>query len=182
MTNLPPAAFTLFVVLGLSGCGYNSLQQQDEAVKTSWSQVVSLYQRRADLISSLAATVKGVAATEKELIGVAESSARSGSMPAAAAVLNDPAAFATYLAVQERLTASLQRLMSLGAVYPQLQSDDNFLDLRAQLVETEDHITSARNRYIEAARLFNSTVRSFPTDLTARIFDYQPQPILSGDK
>jgi LemA protein len=181
MTNFPSAALTLFVVLGLSGCGYNSLQQQDEAVKASRSQVVSLYQRRADLISSLAATVKAVAASEQELIGAAESSARSGSMPAAT-VLNDPAAFATYLAVQERLTVSLQRLMGLGAVYPQLQSDDNFLDLRAQLVETEDHIASARNRYVQAARLFNSTVRSFPTDLTARIFDYQPQPVLSGDK
>src|SRR5690242_9586503 len=111
MTNRTPAAFTLWVVLSLSGCGYNSLQQQDEAVKTSWSQIVTLYQRRADLISSLAATVKGVAASEKELIGTAESSARSGSMSAAAAVLNDPAAFATYLAVQERLTVSLQRLM-----------------------------------------------------------------------
>ncbi|MGH8209348.1 MAG: LemA family protein [Steroidobacteraceae bacterium] len=169
----------LCTVLGLSGCGYSSLQQQDESVKTSWSEVVSQYQRRADLISSLAASVKGFAASEQELIGAAAAGARSGSMPAAPAALDDPAAFASYQAMQDRLTRSLRRLMGVSAAYPQLQSDANFHDLREQLAQTQRQIAAARNRYIEAAQTFNAMVRMFPTDLTARMFDFRPQPLLS---
>ena len=165
-------------VLGLSGCGYSSLQKQDEEVKTTWSEVVSQYQRRADLISSLADSVKGFAASEQTLIGATEATARSGSMPAAPAVLSDPSAFASYAALQDRLTESLRSLMGVSAAYPQLQSDANFLDLRAQLADTENHITDARNRYIEAVRTFNTSVRTFPTDLTAHMFDFHPKPSL----
>jgi|SRR6185437_7039497 len=167
-------------VLALCGCGYNSLQQQDEAVKTTWSEVVSQYQRRADLISSLATSVKGFAASEQALIGATEANARSGSKPAAPAVLNDPAAFASYQAMQEQLTQSLRSLMGISAAYPQLQSDANFVDLRAQLADTETRITDARNRYIEAVRAFNTTVRTFPTDVTARMFDFRPKPDLAS--
>lgn len=172
-------------LLALAGCGYNSLQQQDEAVKTSWSEVVSQYQRRADLISSLATSVKAtsektLAASEQALIGVTEANARSGSKPAAPAVLNDPAAFASYQAMQEQLTQSLRSLMGISASYPQLQSDANFLDLRAQLADTESRIADARNRYIEAVRAFNTTVRTFPTDVTARMFDFRARPDLPG--
>jgi LemA protein len=164
--------------LGLSGCGYKSLQQQDEAVKTSWSEVVSQYQRRADLISSLADSIKEFAASEQTLTR-AQTGARTGSQQESApAVLNDPAAFASYQALQEQLTSSLSNLIGLAASYPQLQSDANFRDLRAQLQETENHIADARNRYIEAVRTFNTTVRTFPTDLTARMFDFRPKPNL----
>jgi LemA protein len=165
-------------LLGLSGCGYKSLQQQDEDVKTSWSEVVSQYQRRADLISSLASSVKGFAASEQALIGVTEASARSGSVLVAPGVLNDPVAFASYQAMQDRLTQSLRNLMGLSAGYPQLQADANFLDLRAQLAQTEREIADARIRYIEAVRTFNTTVRTFPTDMTARMFDFRPMPSL----
>jgi LemA protein len=166
-------------VLGVSGCGYSSLQQQDEAVKTSWSEVVSQYQRRADLISSLADSVKGFTASEQALIGASEAGARTGAYPSLS-VLNDPAAFASYQAMQDQLGRSLGNLIGLASSDPQLQSDANFLDLRTQLRETEDRIADARNRYIEAVRIFNNTVRTFPTDLTARVFDFRPKPNLPG--
>lgn len=163
---------------GISGCGYSSLQQQDEAVKTSWSEVVDQYQRRADLISSLADAVKSFAASAQPLIGSAEAHARSGTEPATPAVLNDPAAFASYQAMQDQLDRSLRTLIGLAAAYPQLQEDANFVDLRAQLAETQSRIAAARNRYIEAVRVFNTTVRTFPTDLTAHMFDFRPRPNL----
>jgi LemA protein len=166
--------------LGLSGCGYSSLQQQDEAVKTSWSEVVSQYQQRADLISSLAGSVKGFAASEQALIGATAVGARTGTALAAPAVLNDPAAFASYQAMQDQLTRSLGNLIGLASSYPQLKEDANFLDLRSQLRESADRIADARNRYIEAVRIFNTTVRTFPTDLTARMFDFRPKPNLPG--
>jgi LemA protein len=168
------------VVLGISGCGYSSLQQQDEAVKTSWSEVVSQYQRRADLISSLADSVKGFAASEQAVIGATEAGARTGSLPTSLTVLNDPAAFASYQSMQDQLSRSLGNLIGLASSYPQLEADANFLDLRSQLRDTEDHIADARNRYIEAVRIFNTTVRTFPTDLTARMFDFRPKPNLPG--
>ena len=194
-------------VLSLSGCGYSSLQQQDEDVKASWSEVVSLYQRRADLISGLAAQVKGFAAApcardarsesdqgvasrphpcdagvapQQELIGATEASARTGSLPAAPAVLSDPAAFASYQAMQKQLTQSLQSLMGVSEGYPQLQSDANFQDLQTQLAETQSSITAARDHYMAAVRTFNTMVRTFPTDVTARVFDFQPKPNLSA--
>jgi LemA protein len=173
-------ALVACAALGTSGCGYSSLQQQDEEVRTSWSEVVSLYQRRADLISGVADSVKGFAAAERGLIGATEANARTGSAKAATTVLNDPAAFASYQALQDQLTHAVSNLMGLSAYYPQLRSDANFLDLQAQLAETENRITDARNRYIEAVRIFNTTVRTFPTDVTARVFDFHPKPNLPG--
>jgi LemA protein len=173
-----PVGLLMCAVLGISGCGYSSLQQQDEAVKTSWSEVVDQYQRRADLISSLADSVKSFAASEQPLIGRTEAGARSGTEPVTPAVLNDPAAFASYQAMQDQLDRSLRNLIGLAASYPQLQDDANFLDLRAQLADTQSRIAAARNRYIEAVRIFNSMVLTFPTDLTARMFDFRPKPNL----
>jgi LemA protein len=164
------------LLLGLGGCGYKSLQQQDEDVRTSWSEVVSQYQRRAELISGLAGSLQGFAASEQALIHATQASARSGALPVAPALLSDPTAFASYQAMQDQLTQSLRNLMGLTAAYPQLQTDSNFLDLRAQLAETEQRIGNARRRYMDAVRTFNASVRTFPTDLTARMFDYQPKP------
>lgn len=179
--------FLICGVLCLPGCGYRSLQQQDEDVKASWSEIVSLYQRRADLISGLAATVKDLSPAQRSLVGstqnltgAAEATARSGSVPAAPAVLNDPQAFASYQDLQRQLTQSLESLMGASAAYPQLQSDPNFRDLRAQLAQTESNIAAARDHYISAVNSFNTLVRTFPTDVTARMFDFRPKPNLAA--
>jgi len=163
-------------LLSVSGCGYQSLQQQDEDVKASWSEVVNLYQRRADLISGLASSMKEFAASEQELIGAAQARAQFSSLPAAPAVLNDPKAFASYQALQSQLGASARSLLGLSEAYPQLQSDANFRDLQAQLAETEGSITAARNHYTAAVATFNAMVRTFPTDLTARMLDFHAKP------
>jgi LemA protein len=163
-------------VLSVSGCGYRSLQQQDEDVKASWSEVVNLYQRRADLITGLASAAKEFAASEQELIGATEARALSSSLPTTPAMLNDPKAFASYQTLQSQLTASAQSLMGLSEAYPQLQSDANFRDLQEQLAETESNIATARNHYTVAVASFNAMVRTFPTDVTARMFDFRLKP------
>jgi LemA protein len=164
-------------VLGLSGCGYNSLQQQDEAVKAAWSEVVNQYQRRADLIPNLVNTVKGYAAQEqKVLIGVTEARARVGSIQVTPEVLNNPELFQKYQAAQSQLTQALKSLLVITENYPQLKSDQNFRDLQSQLEGTENRITVARNRYIQAVQSYNVTVRSFPQNLTAKMFGFQVKP------
>ena len=173
-------SFWVCAVVGLSGCGYSSLQQGDENVKASWSEVVSLYQRRADLISGLAASVKGISGSEQGLVGTTEARAHSSTLPTPPAVLNDPQAFASYQTLQTQLTQSLQSLMGASAAYPQLQSDPNFRDLQAQLAETENNIAAARDHYMSAVNSFNTLVRTFPTDVTARMFDFHPKPSLAS--
>jgi LemA protein len=164
-------------VLGLSGCGYNKLQQQDESVKAAWSEVVNQYQRRADLVPNLVNTVKGFAAQEqKVLIGVTEARAQANSVQVTPEVLNNPDQFQKYQAAQGQLTQALSRLMVVVERYPELKSDQNFLDLQSQLEGTENRITVARDRYIEAVQSYNSTVRSFPVNLTAKMFDFQVKP------
>jgi LemA protein len=174
------AKLLIVIVLAteLSACGYKSLQQQDEDVKTSWSEVVSQYQRRAELISGLTESLKGFAAAEQTLVGATAATARSGAQWAPPALLSDPTAFASYEALQDRLTQSARNLMGVSATYPQLLTDPNFIDLRSQLAETEERISAARRRYETAVRTFNTSVRTFPTDLTARVFDFQPKPSL----
>ncbi|HET9389749.1 MAG TPA: LemA family protein [Steroidobacteraceae bacterium] len=165
---------------GLSGCGYNSLQRQDENVKGRWAEVVNQYQRRSDLIPNLVRTVKGFATQEQQvLIGVTEARARAVSIQATPEMLNDPEAFAKYQAAQGQLSQSLKSLFAVVEAYPQLKSDANFRDLQAQLEGTENRITVARGRYIDAVRDYNITVRSFPTNLTARLFDFQVKPNFS---
>ena len=164
-------------VLSLSGCGYNKLQQQDENVKAAWSEVVNQYQRRADLIPNLVNTVKGYAAQEqKVLIGVTEARAKVGSIQVTPEVLNNPEQFQKYQAAQGQLTQALSRLLAVTENYPQLKSDQNFRDLQAQLEGTENRITVARNRYIQAVQDYNVTVRSFPVNLTAKVFGFQVKP------
>ena len=164
-------------VLMLSGCGYNKLQQQDEAVKAAWSEVVNQYQRRADLVPNLVNTVKGFAAQEqKVLIGVTEARSQATLIQVTPEVLNNPELFQKYQAAQGQLTQALSRLMVVVERYPDLKSDQNFRDLQSQLEGTENRITVARNRYIEAVQSYNVTVRSFPVNLTAKMFDFQVKP------
>jgi LemA protein len=164
-------------VMGLSGCGYNNLQSQDEGVKAAWSEVVNQYQRRADLIPNLVNTVKGYAAQEqKVLLGVTEARAKVGSMQVTPEVLNDPELFKKYQAAQGELSGALKSLLAVTENYPQLKSDQNFRDLQSQLEGTENRITVARNRYIAAVQSYNVTVRSFPVNLTAKMFGFQVKP------
>src|SRR5215472_9331249 len=164
-------------VLCLSGCGYNRMQQQDEAVKAAWAEVVNQYQRRADLIPNLVNTVKGYAAQEqKVLIGVTEARAKVGSIQVTPEVLNNPELFQKYQAAQNQLTGALKSLFAVTENYPQLKSDQNFRDLQSQIEGTENRITVARNRYIQAVQDYNVTVRTFPTLITAKLFGYQTKP------
>ncbi|HEV7985373.1 MAG TPA: LemA family protein [Steroidobacteraceae bacterium] len=156
-----------------SGCGYNRIQQQDEAVKAAWSEVINQYQRRADLVPNLVNTVKGFAAQEqKVLIGVTEARARVGSIQATPELINDQAAFQKFQAAQGQLSQALKSLIAVTENYPQLKSDANFRDLQAQLEGTENRITVARNRYIQAVEEYNVLIRSFPSNLTAMMFKY----------
>jgi len=163
--------------VALGGCGYNRIQQQDEAVKAAWSEVTNQYQRRADLVPNLVATVKGFAAQEqKVLIGVTEARAKVGTIQATPELINDPAAFQKFQAAQGELTQALKSLIAVTENYPELKSDANFRDLQSQLEGTENRITVARNRYIEAVQAYNVTVRSFPSNLTAKVFGYGTKP------
>jgi LemA protein len=171
--------FGLMLAAGalLSGCGYNAMQAQDEQIKAAWSEVLNQYQRRADLIPNLVNTVKGYAAQEQQvLLGVTEARAKVGSIQATPELVNDPEAFAKFQAAQGQLTSALSRLLVVTENYPQLKSDQNFRDLQAQLEGTENRITVARNRYIQAVQEYNVTVRSFPGNLTAMMFGYKPKP------
>jgi LemA protein len=171
-------ACVAFLTAGLSGCGYNSLQKQDEDVKAAWSEVTNQYQRRADLIPNLVKTVKGYANQEQQvLIGVTEARAKAaGSIQVTPELLNNPDAFAKFQAAQGELSASLKSLFAVAEAYPDLKSNENFRDLQVQLEGTENRITIARQRYIDTVRGFNTTVRSFPTNLTAKMFDFEVKP------
>ena len=167
----------LSLVLSLTGCGYNTFQAQDEQIKANWSEVVNQYQRRADLIPNLVNTVKGYASHEKDVLTqVTEARARVGSMQVTPEVLNDPQAFEKFQAAQGKLSSALSRLLAVSERYPELKADTNFRDLQAQLEGTENRITVARNRYIKAVADYNITVRSFPSNLTAKAFGYAVKP------
>jgi LemA protein len=173
-------ALLLVVTTALSGCGYNRLQQLDENVKASWSEVVNQYQRRADLIPNLVATVKGFAIQEQQvLIGVTEARAKATSIQLTPEILNDPQAFARFQQAQGQLTQALKSLFAVTEAYPNIKSDQNFRDLQTQIEGTENRITVARNRYIDAVREYNTQVRQFPTNLTAKMFDFNVKPNFS---
>src|SRR6202051_1440237 len=166
----------------LSGCGYNAIQTQDEQIKSAWSEVLNQYQRRADLIPNLVNTVKCYAAQESSvLLGVTQARAKVGSIQATPELVNDPAAMAKFQAAQGELTNALSRLLVVTENYPQLKSDQNFRDLQAQLEGTENRIAVARNRYIQAVQEYNTTVRTFPTNLTAMLFKMELKPNFSVD-
>ncbi len=171
------APLFLLATLLLSGCGYNAMQGGDEAVKAAWAEVLNQYQRRADLIPNLVRTVEGFAQQERDvLIQVTEARARVGAVQASPETLGDPAAFQNFQAAQGELSSALSRLLVVVERYPELKSDQNFRDLQAQLEGTENRITVARNRFIEATREYNTLVRTFPNNLTAMVFGYQPKP------
>ncbi len=161
----------------LSGCGYNTLQLQDEQVSAAWSEVLNQYQRRADLIPNLVNTVKGAVAAEQGILeAVVNARAKAGSIQATPELINDPQAFAAWQAAQGELGSALSRLLVVVERYPELKSIVGFSDLQAQIEGTENRITVARNRYIEAVQNYNVTVRSFPRNLTAMVFGYDTKP------
>ena len=163
--------------IGLSGCGYNALQAQDEQIKAGWAEVLNQYQRRADLVPNLVNTVKAFAAQEREVfIEVTEARARIGGIQASEELINNPEAFAKFQAAQAQMSSALSRLLLVVENYPQLKSDANFRDLQAQLEGTENRITVARQRYIRAVQDYNVTVRSFPSNLTAMLFGHKVKP------
>ena len=171
------AAAALAAALTLSGCGYNDFQRLDESVKSSWSEVLNQYQRRADLVPNLVATVKGEASFEQDtLTKVVEARARATSVQVTPETINNPQAFQKFQQAQGELSGALSRLLVVAEQYPQLKSDQNFRDLQAQLEGTENRITVARNRYIKAVQEYNVTVRSFPSNLTAMLFGFKEKP------
>lgn len=177
MLNRLSALLMIAATLVLSGCGYNTLQSQDEQIKSAWAEVLNQYQRRADLVPNLVSTVKGFAAQEKDvLLGVTEARAKVGGVNATPELLNDPAAFQKFTQAQGELSGALSRLLVVTENYPQLKSDGLFRDLQAQLEGTENRITVARKRYIDAVADYNITVRSFPTNLTAMATGAKTKP------
>jgi len=167
----------LLAALSLTGCGYNDFQRLDEQTKSAWSEVLNQYQRRADLVPNLVATVKGEANFEQEtLTKVIEARAKATSIQVTPETLNDPAAFEKFQQAQSQLSGALSRLLAVSERYPDLKSNQSFRDLRVQLEGTENRITVARNRYIQAVQEYNVLARSFPTNLTAMMFHYPPKP------
>lgn len=166
----------IFVASLLSGCGYNQIQRNDEAVNAAWSEVLNQYKRRADLIPNLVAIVQGYAAHEKEVLTkITEARANVAGIKATPELVNDPVAFAKFQQAQAELGSALARLLVVAENYPQLKADANFRDLQAQVEGTENRIAVARKRYIEAVQIYNTTVRVFPNNLTAMLFGYKPK-------
>jgi LemA protein len=167
---------SLLAALSLSGCGYNDFQKLDEQTKAAWSEVLNQYQRRADLVPNLVATVKGEANFEQEtLTKVVEARAKATSIQVSPDMLNDAQKMQQFQQAQAQLSSALGRLIAVSEAYPTLQSNQSFRDLRVQLEGTENRITVARNRYIQAVQEYNVLARSFPTNLTAMVFHYQPK-------
>lgn len=170
----------VMLALSLSGCGYNTFQALDEQVDADWSEVLNQYQRRADLVTNLVNTVKGYASHEKEVLTqVADARSKVGSIQATPELINDEQAFARFQAAQGQMTSALSRLMAVAENYPQLKADANFRDLQAQLEGTENRVTVARNRYIKSVQAYNTTIRQFPNNMTAKMFDYKAKPNFS---
>ena len=171
------AAATLAAALTLSGCGYNDFQRLDEQTKSAWSEVVNQYQRRADLIPNIVATVKGEANFEQEtLTKVVEARAKATSIQATPELINNPEAFNKFQQAQGELSGALSRLLVTVEQYPNLKANQGFQDLRVQLEGTENRITVARNNYIKAVQSYNTLARQFPTNLTAMLFSYEVKP------
>ena len=172
-----PWWLVLVLTLGLSGCGYNDFQRLDEQVKASWSEVLNQFQRRADLIPNIVNTVKGEANFEQEtLTKVVEARAKATAIQATPELINNPEAFDKFQRAQGELSGALSRLLAVAEAYPNLKANQAFQDLRVQLEGTENRITVSRNRYIKAVADYNVLARSFPTNLTAMLFNYDVKP------
>ncbi len=181
---MPTRLFKIFAALalvaGLSGCGYNDFQKLDEQSKAAWSEVLNQYQRRSDLVPNIVATVKGEAAFEQDtLTKVVEARAKATSIQVTPETLNNPEAFQKFQAAQGELGSALSRLMVVSERYPDLKANKGFSDLRVQLEGTENRITVARNRYIKTVEEYNVLARSFPSNLTAKMFSYNVKPNFS---
>jgi len=175
--NIATRIVILALALLLSACGYNNIQKLDEQTKADWSEVINQYQRRADLVPNLVATVKGYAQQEKDiLIQVTEARSRVGSIQVTPELASDPEKLKQFQDAQGSLGSALQRLMVVTENYPNLKSDQSFRDLQAQLEGTENRITVARNRYIQSVQAYNTYLRSFPQNLTAKMFGYAVKP------
>lgn len=167
---------TAVLVASLSGCGYNDFQRLDEQTGSAWSEVLNQYQRRADLVPNLVATVKGEASFEQEtLTRVIEARAKATSIQVTPETLNNPEAMQKFQAAQSELGGALSRLLVVSENYPSLKANQGFADLRVQLEGTENRITVARNRYIKAVQDYNVLARSFPSNLTAMAMGYKPK-------
>ncbi|MBP7133421.1 MAG: LemA family protein [Aquabacterium sp.] len=175
--RLAGLSLAVALVMPLTGCGYNDFQRLDEATKASWSEVLNQYQRRADLIPSIVASVKGEANFEQEtLTKVVEARAKATSIQATPELVNNPEAFNKFQQTQGELSGALSRLLMVTENYPNLKANQGFQALRIQLEGTENRITVARNRYIESVQAYNVLARSFPSNLTAMVFSYSPKP------
>jgi LemA protein len=168
------AVALMAMALSMSGCGYNRIQVTDEEVTSGWAEVLNQYQRRADLVPNLVNVVKGYAEHEQEVLTqVTEARSRVGSVQVNA---NDPASLESFQQAQGALSSAIARLLVVSENYPNLKADAGFRDLQAQLEGTENRITVARNRYIQAVKTYNITVRKFPANLTAKLFGYTTKP------
>lgn len=168
------------LILLVSGCGYNTLQRQDEEVKAAWAEVLNQFKRRADLVPNLVKVVQGYAEHEKEVFAqVTEARTKVGSLSISPDLLNNPEAFEKFQHAQRGLSSAIARLLAVAENYPQLKADGAFRDLQAQIEGTENRIAVARGRYIKAVQEFNITVRSFPSNLTAKYFEFTVKPTFS---
>lgn len=180
MKTMKNALLATAIIVGsanLTGCGYNAMQAQDEQINASWSEVVNQYQRRADLIPNLVKVVERYAQHEQAtLTQVTQARSQATTINVSADVLNDPAAFQRYQQAQDQLGSALSRLMAVSERYPDLKADKQFQELQAQLEGTENRITVARGRYIQDVQTYNTTVRQFPTNITAKVFGMHTRP------
>lgn len=173
-------AVAVLIAISLSGCGYNTMQSQDEAANAAWADVLNQYQRRADLIPNLVATVQGYAKHEQEVLTeVTEARAKVGQVPVNADMANSPEQLKAFSDAQGQLTGALSRLMVVVEKYPDLKANTNFLDLQKQLEGTENRISVSRNTYIASIQAYNTTVRTFPNNLTAKVFGMTVRPNFS---
>ncbi len=172
------AAITLFIIFGVGV--YNKIIGGDETVTSSWSEVVNQYQRRADLIPNLIKTVEGAAANEKDiLMSVVDARAKATSIEVNADTLNNPAMFEQFTKAQDSLSGALSRLLVTVERYPDIKSNQNYLDLQTQLEGTENRIGVARSRYIGAVRNYNLAVRKFPGNIIAGYMGFGTKPNFS---
>jgi LemA protein len=175
--------FTIMLALSAGGCGYNTLQSLDEEVKGAWGEVQNQYQRRADLVPNLVATVKGAAQFEQDtLTQVIQARSNATATKIDAASLNNPEAFKKFEQAQSQLSSALSRLLVVVERYPELKANQNFQNLQAQLEGTENRIAVARKRYVERVAQYNTTVRSFPTNLTAKFLGLEVRPSFTADE
>ena len=167
---------TVAAAAALTGCGYNDFQRLDEESSAAWSEVLNQYQRRADLVPNIVASVKGEANFEQDtLTKVIEARAKATSIQATPELVNNPEAFNKFQQAQGELSSALSRLMVVAERYPDLKANQAFRDLRVTLEGTENRIAVARDRYFGTVKAYNVLARQFPTNLTAKIFSYAPK-------